>query len=152
MDAGAGPGDSRLVVDIDSFVGEVHGYDKQGAASGYTRKRGYHPMLVTRADTGEVLYVRLRKGSVASHRGALRFVDELIARAARAGATGEKLFRGDSAFWNKQLKGRLEQVGWQYSISVRQQFWVKDATAQIPESDWQPLADSPDGARRRSPR
>jgi hypothetical protein len=60
--AGAGPGDGRLVVDIDSFVGEVHGYQKQGARFGYTRKRGYHPMLATRSDTGEVLHVRLRKG------------------------------------------------------------------------------------------
>ena len=34
--AGAGPGDQRLVIDIDSFVGEVHGYHKQGASYGYT--------------------------------------------------------------------------------------------------------------------
>jgi hypothetical protein len=31
--AGAGPGDGRLVVDVDRFVGEVHGYGKQGARS-----------------------------------------------------------------------------------------------------------------------
>jgi DDE family transposase len=142
--AGAGPGADRLVVDIDSFVGEVHGYQKQGARFGYTRKRGYHPMLATRADTGEVLHVRLRKGSAASPRGALRFVEELIARVARAGATGEKLFRGDSAFWNKKLMARLEKAGWRYSISVRLQFWVKDAIAAIAESDWQPLTDYPD--------
>ena len=49
--AGAGPGDARLVVDLDSFVGEVHGYAKQGAGFGYTRQRGYHPILATRADT-----------------------------------------------------------------------------------------------------
>jgi hypothetical protein len=35
---GAGPGDARLVVDVDSFVGEVYGYDKQGAGYGYTHK------------------------------------------------------------------------------------------------------------------
>jgi hypothetical protein len=40
--AGAGPGAGRLVVDVDSFVGEVHGRSKQGAAFGYTRQRGYH--------------------------------------------------------------------------------------------------------------
>jgi Transposase DDE domain group 1 len=28
--AGAGPGDGRLVVDVDSFIGEVHGHGKQG--------------------------------------------------------------------------------------------------------------------------
>jgi hypothetical protein len=142
--AGAGPGADRLVVDIDSFVGEVHGYQKQGARFGYTRKRGYHPMLATRSDTGEVLHVRLRKGSAASPRGALRFVEELIARVQRAGASGAKLFRGDSAFWNKKLMARLEKAGWHYSISVRLQFWVADAVAQIPESDWQRLADYPE--------
>jgi hypothetical protein len=31
--AGAGPGDGRLVVDVDSFIGEVHGYGKQGRRS-----------------------------------------------------------------------------------------------------------------------
>jgi hypothetical protein len=55
--AGAGPGDERLVVDVDSFVGEVHGHAKQGAAFGYTRQRGYHPIIATRADTGEVLHI-----------------------------------------------------------------------------------------------
>jgi DDE family transposase len=55
--AGAGPGEDRLVVDVDSFVGEVHGYAKQGAGFGYTGQRGYHPILATRADTGEVLHV-----------------------------------------------------------------------------------------------
>src|SRR3954470_11116025 len=34
---GAGPGDERLVVDVDSFVGEVYGHGKQGAGFGYTR-------------------------------------------------------------------------------------------------------------------
>jgi hypothetical protein len=31
--AGAGPGAERLVIDVDSFIGEVHGYHKQGAGS-----------------------------------------------------------------------------------------------------------------------
>jgi hypothetical protein len=60
--AGAGPGDGRLVVDVDSFVGEVHGYHKQGAAFGYTRRRGYHPLLATRADEDVPLVVELRDG------------------------------------------------------------------------------------------
>jgi hypothetical protein len=38
--AGAGPGDGRLIVDVDSFVGEVYGYDKQGAGYGYTHRLG----------------------------------------------------------------------------------------------------------------
>jgi hypothetical protein len=108
--AGAGPGLERLVVDVDSFIGEVHGYAKQGAGFGYTRRRGYHPLLATRADTGEVLHIRLRKGSAGSPRGVLRFVEELIARVTRASASGPKLLRADSAFWNKKLIARLERA------------------------------------------
>jgi Transposase DDE domain group 1 len=141
--AGAGPGDGRLVVDVDSFIGEVHGYAKQGAGFGYTRRRGYHPLVATRADTGEVLHIRLRKGSAASPRGVLRFADELIARITRAGARGPKLLRADSAFWNKKLIARLESAGWRYSISVRLQSWVPAAIATIPESAWRTLADYP---------
>jgi len=142
--AGAGPGDGRLVVDVDSFIGEVHGYKKQGAGFGYTKRRGYHPLMASRADTGEVLHIRLRKGKANSSRGAIRFVDELIARVARAGASGQKLLRADSAFWNKTLIGRLEQAGWCYSISIRCQRGVSDAIAAIPESAWQTLPDYPE--------
>jgi hypothetical protein len=141
--AGAGPGGGRLIVDVDSFVGEVHGYAKQGAEFGYTRQRGYHPILASRADTGEVLHVRLRRGSANTSRGALRFVDELIARVTRAGATGPKLLRADSGFWNTKIFARLERAGWEYSIGVRLQPPVRAAIEQIPEHAWQTLDDYP---------
>jgi hypothetical protein len=142
--AGAGPSEDRLVVDVDSFVGEVHGYKKQGAGFGYTKRRGYHPLMASRAGTGEVLHVRLRKGKANSSRGVLRFAEELIARVARAGASGEKLLRADSAFWNNTLMKRLEQAGWRYSISIRAQKGVAEQIASIPETDWQALADYPE--------
>src|ERR1019366_6631696 len=119
--AGGGPGDQRLVVDVDSFVGEVFGADKQGAGYGYTHTRGYHPIIATRAGTGEVLHIRARKGSANTSRGALRFVEELIPRVARAGATGPKLLRADSGFWNHKIMARLQAAGWAYSIGGRQQ-------------------------------
>src|SRR5215207_3204368 len=67
--AGAGPGDGRLVIDVDSFVGEVCGRLKQGAAYGYTKLFGYHPILATRADTREALHIRLRTGSANTQKG-----------------------------------------------------------------------------------
>ena len=142
--AGAGLGTERLVVDVDSFIGEVHGYQKQGVGFGYTHKRGYHPLMASRADTGEVLHIRLRKGSAASPRGVVRFVDELLARVKRAGASGEKLLRADSAFWNKALMARLQQAGWLYSISIRVQAGISERIAQIPETDWIALEDYPE--------
>jgi hypothetical protein len=81
--AGAGPGSERLVIDVDSFVCEVHGAKKQGAAYGYTHKLGYHPIIATRSDTLETLHIRMRKGSANTQRGAKRFVEELVARVRR---------------------------------------------------------------------
>jgi hypothetical protein len=141
--AGAGPGDERLVVDVDSFVGEVFGRSKQGAAFGYTHVRGYHPLLATRADTGEVLHVRLRKGSANTSRGMLRFCDELIARVERAGARGPKLLRADSGFWSNKTFERLDRAGWQFSIGVRLQPAVRAAVEQIDEHAWTTLEDYP---------
>ena len=42
-EAGAGPGERPLVIDIDSFIGEVHGYQKQGASYGYTKQARLSP-------------------------------------------------------------------------------------------------------------
>jgi hypothetical protein len=137
--AGAGPGDGRLVIDVDSFVGEVCGRLKQGAAYGYTKLLGYHPILATRADTREVLHIRLRKGSANTQKGMLRFTDELIARVKRAGATGIKLLRADSGFWNTKVFKRLEQAGWQYSIGVRMQNGIRAAVEQVDEDAWQTI-------------
>lgn len=141
--AGAGPGEGRLVIDVDSFVGEVCGRLKQGAAYGYTKLLGYHPILATRSDTREVLHIRLRKGSANTQRGMLRFTEELIARVTRAGAGGVKLLRADSGFWSNKVFERLERAGWQYSIGVRMQKEVRRAVEAIEESAWQKVEDYP---------
>jgi hypothetical protein len=141
--AGAGPGAGRLTVDVDSFIGEVHGHAKQGAAFGYTRQRGYHPIVASRAETGEILHIRLRTGSANTARGMLRFTDELIARLERAGATGPRLLRADSGFWSAKVFARLARAGWSYSIGVRLQPHVRAAIERISEAAWQTLADYP---------
>ena len=116
---------------------------RQGAAFGYTRQRGYHPLLATRADTGEVLHIRLRKGSANTSRGMLRFCDELIARVERAGATGPKLLRADSGFWSGKTFDRLDRAGWHFSIGVRLQPHVRAAIEQIDEAAWTTLEGYP---------
>ena len=67
---GAGPRDEPMTIDIDSTILEVYGSLKEGASYGYTKVPGYHPLLATRADTGETLHVRFRKGSSNTQRGA----------------------------------------------------------------------------------
>ena len=141
--AGAGPGAGRLVVDVDSFIGEVCGYQKQGTGYGYTKQLGYHPIVASRADTGEVLHVRLRHGSANTQRGMLRFTEELMARITRAGATGPKLLRGHSGFWNVKVFRRLEAAGWTYSIGIRMTKPVTARVSQIPEDAWTAIEDYP---------
>lgn len=133
---GAGPGDQALTIDIDSTICPVFGYQKQGAGYGYTHVLGHHPLVATRADTGEVLHVRHRKGSANTGRGAPRFVRELIGRVRRSGATGPITLRADSGFWSKKVVAACRDHGVAYSITVNQNVHVKAAIDQIPEEAW----------------
>ena len=143
-EAGAGPGELPLVIDIDSFIGEVHGDDKQGASYGYTRQLGYHPILAVRTDTGEVLHIRNRKGKANTQRGAARFVDELLARVARACHTGKIVIRADSGFENHKQFKTLDARGVEFSIGVKLSKTIRALIEQIPETDWVTIADYPD--------
>ena len=134
--AGAGPGVGVLTMDLDSTVCEVHGYAKQGAAYGYTRRLGYHPLLATRAETGEVLHVRQRKGSANSARGSVRFLDETVARVKRGGASGELRLRADSGFWSGTFIRACRRHRIRYSITVPSNTAVKASIAVIPEDAW----------------
>ena len=139
---GAGPGAGAMTIDLDSTICEVYGKLKQGAAYGYTKVLGYHPLLATWAATGEVLHARMRKGS--SLRGANRFVEELIARTRRAGAIGELTVRADSGFWSYALVDTLARLGVHFSITVPITQAIRAEIEAIDDADWQPIA-YPDG-------
>jgi hypothetical protein len=134
---GTSPVDEPMTIDMDSTICEVCGYDKQGATFGYTKVRGLHPLLATRADTGEVLHLRMRKGSANTGRGAARFVRELAGRVRRAGATGPLTLRADSGFWSKYVIAACRDHDVRYSITVNQNQWVHRAILAIDEEVWQ---------------
>ena len=134
---GVGPGANRLVVDIDSTIREVFGKGKGGAAYGYTKVLGYHPILATRADTGEILHARMRKGSANTQRGTKRFVEELVARLRRAGATGQIIMRLDSGYWSNETIKVLSRLGVSYTMAVRTGTkGIDTSIAAVPELDW----------------
>ena len=136
LGAGPAPGE-KVVVDLDSTICVVHGKQKQGAAYGYTKKLGYHPLLATLAATSEIVMCRLRKGSANTARGVCRFVDELVAVLARAGAdTGQLIVRADSGFWSWNLVDRLNAHGAQWSITVRNIGAIHAAISRIPNTAW----------------
>ena len=135
-----------LVIDIDSTICEVIGKHKQGAGYGYTHKLGYHPLLATRADTGEVLHARMRKGSANTQRGARRFIDELVARTRRAGATETLTIRFDSGFWSGDTILALNRLNVRYTMAVRcSSKGINDAISAIPDDAWSPIEYTDDG-------
>jgi len=135
-EAGAGPEDAPMTMDLDSTVCEVHGDAKQGAAYGYTRVLGLHPLMATRAETGEVLHVRQRKGSANTGRGAERFVNELAGRVRRAGASGPLTLRADSGFHSAKVIAACRRHHIAFSITLNQTSVVRDAIATIDEDTW----------------
>jgi hypothetical protein len=141
---GTGPGDAAVTIDVDSTICAVHGKAKHGAAYGYTKTLGYHPLVATRADTGEVLHARLRTGSANTQRGVKRFTEELIARLRRAGATGALTLRADAGFYSWELIKTLNRLGVAWSITVTMNPSIRNAIAAIDDNDWVDIA-YPDG-------
>jgi hypothetical protein len=139
---GAGPGDTAVTIDLDSTIVQVHGDRKQGAAYGYTKVLGYHPLLATWAQTGEVVHARLRKGS--SQRGMQRFAEELVARVRRCGAKGALTVRADAGFHSWDLIDTLGRLGVAFSITVHLNNSVHQAISAIPEDQWVDIT-YPDG-------
>ena len=143
---GGGPGAGPLVIDIDSTICEVDGKHKHGAGFGYTKVLGYHPILATRADSGEVLHARMRKGAANTQRGARRFIDELVARVRRAGATGQITMRMDSGFWSNDTITTLNRLDVRFTMAVRTNTkGIAAAIAQISDDAWQEIDYTPDG-------
>jgi len=150
---GAGPGAKRLVVDVDSTICEVTGRQKQGASFGYTKVRGYHPLLATRAETGEVLHARMRKGSAHTARGMRRFIEELVPRLRRAGASGEIVLRCDSGFWSNDTMAVLARLGVCFTMAVHTaNVAIAKVIGEITEDAWTrsttPPTASPTSPRR----
>src|SRR3954463_5886266 len=129
-----------VIVDIDDTIIEVHGYQKQGAAFGYSGVRGLNALLAT-VSTDQVAPViaaqRLRKGSVGSPRGAARLAADTLALIARSRLAGrDVLVRADSAFYSHALVTAVLTAGAEVSITVRMDAAVKRAISTIDETAW----------------
>ena len=136
--AGAGPGKGAVTLDVDSTICEVSAKTKQGAAYGYTKELGYHPLLAFRADTGEVVGARLREG--ASQRGVVHFVGETVRRVRRAGARGPVSVRADSGFWSYTLLAALDRLGVGWSITTPLNAKIRTLISNIDKDAWTPIA------------
>ena len=138
--AGAGTGDSPLTIDLDSTICETYGLSKEGARHhGYTRQRGYHPLLAVAAGTGEVLIARLREGGANTARGAAHFLRETASRVRHAGAKGQLTVRADSGFYTHSIVALCRRTGVRFSITARQHQNLRNLIEAIPEDAWRPI-------------
>ena len=115
---------------------EVHGHAKQGAAYGYTKCLGYHPLVATRAGTGEILFSRMRKGSAGSSRGSTGSSTNSPASCNEPKATGTRTVRADSGFWSWELLRTLDRHRMAWSITVTNNTKVQAAIANIADDAW----------------
>ncbi|MGH9249467.1 MAG: IS1380 family transposase [Acidimicrobiales bacterium] len=144
------PGLERQVyVDIDSLLRPVYGHAKQGASFGHTKiagrqvlRRGLSPLATTISTThgAPVLAgIRLRAGRAGSGKGAASMVREAIGTARAAGATGQILVRGDSAYGNSAVVGACVDAGVRFSVVLVKNPAVNRAIASIPDDRWTPV-------------
>ena len=145
--AGAGPGDAPLTIDLDSTICETYGLAKEGARHhGYTGARGYHPLLAVAAGAGDALMARLREGRANTARGAAHFLRETVGRVRYAGAKGQLTMRADSGFYTHGVVSACRKLKVRCSITIRQRQSLRNLIEAIPEEDWAPIPYWMDGA------
>jgi hypothetical protein len=137
--AGAGPGADPVCVDVDSTICETYGLQKQGAKFGYTKVRGYHPLVATLAGLDQVVGARLRGGNVHTARGAASFVTRVVRRVRAAGAGGPMVLRADSGFYNRKVTQACQKEGVAYSITVKLSKSLLHKIAAIDAAAWTPI-------------
>jgi hypothetical protein len=105
---------AQATIDMDGTLVGTSGECKQGMDIAYDGTWGYHPLVLTLVNTGEVLRLVNRSGNRPSHEGAAEQVDRALAVCFRAGFRSA-LLRGDTDFsqtehldhWNADRRVRF---------------------------------------------
>jgi hypothetical protein len=130
----------EAIIDVDGTLSETLGECKRGMDIAYNGIWGYHPLIVSLANTQEVLYLVNRSGNVPSHEGAAQWIDKAIERVS---PHSKKVFiRGDTDF---SLTGHFdhwsEGVDFVFGMEACAPF-VARAQA-LKEACWEPLERQP---------
>ena len=138
----------RAFVDIDSLLRPTFGHAKQGASYGHTKiagkqvlRKGLSPLaatISTRTGAPVIAGIRLRAGRAGSGKGAASMVTDAIATARAAGATGEVVVRGDSAYGHSAVVRACRRAGARFSLVLVKNATVTKAIAAIPDHAWTP--------------
>ena len=141
--------DEQVFIDIDSLLRPTYGYAKQGGSYGHTKiagkqvlRKGLSPLATTISTPHSapiIAGIRLRAGKTGSGKGAGRMVAQAIVTARAAGATGQILVRGDSAYGSRAVVKACRRARAQFSLVWTKNTAVAQAIAAIPDDAWTPV-------------
>jgi Transposase DDE domain group 1 len=130
---------TQAIIDMDGFLIETTGQCKQGMDIAYDGTWGYHALLLTLANTGEVLSVVNRSGNRPSQEGAAVQINRAVGVCFRGGFQ-EVLLRGDCKFaQTEHLDGWDDVPRLRFIFGYEAMPNLKDIAADLPACAWRPL-------------
>ena len=124
-------------IDGDGTIVGTQGRTKEGAAFSYKGIWGYHPLIISLANTREVLYCVNRPGNKTSSDDAAQYYDkaiELVAPHAR-----KICLRGDTDFSQCQHLDRWDEAGHTFIFGFDARANVTKLAEDLDEKAWSPL-------------
>ena len=137
------------ILDVDGTVAGTRGECKAGMDIAYNGVWGYAPLILSLANTKEVLYLVNRPGNHTSSQGAAPWMDRAIALVTRV--FGKVWLRGDTDFSLTQNLDRWdEQVGFVFGYDAHANLIEQAQT--LPKAAWQRLERPPPYEVKTKPR
>jgi hypothetical protein len=130
------------VIDMDGTLVETTGQCKQGMDIAYNGTWGYHPLVLSLANTGEVLWLVNRPGNRPSHEGAAAAVDRVVT-VCREGGFRKVLLRGDTDFSQSEHLDRWDAAGTSFLFGFNAMKNLNALAEDLPANSWQPLSRLP---------
>lgn len=128
----------EAVIDADGTTAPTTGECKEGMDVTYKGEWGYHPLIVSLANTAEPLFLVNRPGNRPSHEGAAPRFDQAIALCRRAGFR-RILLRGDTDFSQTAHLDRWDEDGVKFIFGYDAAPGLKARAGNLPESSWSEL-------------
>jgi len=141
----------HAVLDADGTIAPTLGECKAGMDIAYNGQWGYHPLVVSLANTGEPLYLLNRSGSRPSHEGAATLFDLGIAQCRAAGFRKITL-RGDTDFSQTASLDSWEEDGVRFIFGIDAHQKLMAEMEKLPEKAWKPLVRRAKHAVKTTPR